>query len=100
MARRKAVRAERRRKSEVGGESEENPLIVSCLAFVSPATQLTAQVWTSARRRAYHTAWPFVHSGYKVVQKPIMSEINPYVDYSCAITTNRKLMATVVYGMV
>ncbi|KAI9637032.1 6-phosphofructo-2-kinase-domain-containing protein [Dioszegia hungarica] len=63
MARRKAVRAERRRKSEVGGESEENPLIV----------------WTSARRRAYHTAWPFVHSGYKVVQKPIMSEINPGV---------------------
>ncbi|KAJ9120326.1 hypothetical protein QFC24_005280 [Naganishia onofrii] len=36
-------------------------------------------IWTSARRRAHHTAWPFVHSGYKVVQKPQMSEINPGV---------------------
>lgn len=35
-------------------------------------------MWTSARRRAYHTAWPFVQSGYKVTQKAIMSEINPY----------------------
>lgn len=42
-------------------------------------TMLTRQVWTSARRRAFHTAWPFVKSGYKVVQKPIMSEINPCV---------------------
>ncbi|XAO22334.1 hypothetical protein I312_101103 [Cryptococcus bacillisporus CA1280] len=61
IARRKALRAERKTKGEVAGE--ENPLLV----------------WTSARRRAYHTAWPFVHSGYKVVQKPIMSEINPGV---------------------
>ncbi|KAE8541354.1 hypothetical protein D1P53_002713 [Cryptococcus gattii VGV] len=52
IARRKALREERKTKGEV---------------------------WTSARRRAYHTAWPFVHSGYKVVQKPIMSEINPGV---------------------
>lgn len=29
MARRKAVKAERRRKSEAGAEAEENPLIVS-----------------------------------------------------------------------
>ncbi|KAL0253743.1 hypothetical protein I308_101119 [Cryptococcus tetragattii IND107] len=61
IARRKASREERKTKGEVLGE--ENPLLV----------------WTSARRRAYHTAWPFVHSGYKVVQKPIMSEINPGV---------------------
>ncbi|WVQ87652.1 hypothetical protein IAS59_001379 [Cryptococcus gattii] len=61
IARRKALREERKSKGEVLGE--ENPLLV----------------WTSARRRAYHTAWPFVHSGYKVVQKPIMSEINPGV---------------------
>lgn len=37
------------------------------------------EVWTSARRRAHHTAWPFVHAGYKVVEKPQMSEINPGV---------------------
>ncbi|AFR92746.2 6-phosphofructo-2-kinase/fructose-2,6-bisphosphatase [Cryptococcus neoformans C23] len=61
IARRKAAREERKAKGEVLGE--ENPLLI----------------WTSARRRAYHTAWPFVHSGYKVVQKPIMSEINPGV---------------------
>ncbi|AAW41133.1 cytoplasm protein, putative [Cryptococcus deneoformans JEC21] len=61
IARRKAAREERKAKGEVVGE--DNPLLI----------------WTSARRRAYHTAWPFVHSGYKVVQKPIMSEINPGV---------------------
>lgn len=37
------------------------------------------QIWTSARRRAHHSAWPFIHSGYKVEQKQIMSEINPFV---------------------
>ena len=36
-------------------------------------------MWTSARRRSHHTAWPFLHSGYRVVEKPIMSEINPGV---------------------
>ncbi|ORX41018.1 putative cytoplasm protein [Kockovaella imperatae] len=60
-ARRKALREERRANGETLGT--ENPLLV----------------WTSARRRAYHTAWPFVHAGYKVEQKPIMSEINPGV---------------------
>ena len=40
---------------------------------------IKSQVWTSARRRAHHTAWPFVHSGYKVEEKAIMSEINPSV---------------------
>ncbi|ODN99536.1 6-phosphofructo-2-kinase/fructose-2,6-bisphosphatase [Cryptococcus wingfieldii CBS 7118] len=61
IARRKALREERKSKGETVGE--ENPLLI----------------WTSARRRAYHTAWPFVQHGYKVVQKPIMSEINPGV---------------------
>nr|ODN82461.1 6-phosphofructo-2-kinase/fructose-2,6-bisphosphatase [Cryptococcus depauperatus CBS 7841] len=61
IARRKAVREERKVKG--GILADENPLLI----------------WTSARRRAHHTAWPFVHSGYKVVQKPIMSEINPGV---------------------
>ncbi|KAG9003762.1 hypothetical protein FRB94_002867 [Tulasnella sp. JGI-2019a] len=36
-------------------------------------------VWTSARRRAYHTAWPFVQMGYRVIEKPTMGEINPGV---------------------
>ncbi|KAG8931879.1 hypothetical protein FRC02_002014 [Tulasnella sp. 418] len=36
-------------------------------------------VWTSARRRAYHTTWPLVQLGYRVIQKPQMSEINPGV---------------------
>ncbi|ORY20384.1 putative cytoplasm protein [Naematelia encephala] len=61
IARRKALREDRKAAGEQLGE--ENPLLI----------------WTSARRRAYHTAWPFVHSGYKVEQKPIMSEINPGV---------------------
>jgi hypothetical protein len=33
-------------------------------------------VWTSARRRAYHTAWPFVRLEYRVEEKPQMGEIN------------------------
>ncbi|KAK4688614.1 hypothetical protein P7C73_g1500, partial [Tremellales sp. Uapishka_1] len=61
VARRKALREERKAKGET--VAEENPLLI----------------WTSARRRAHHTAWPFVHAGYKVVQKPIMGEINPGV---------------------
>ncbi|CAD6572793.1 MAG: hypothetical protein TREMPRED_000631 [Tremellales sp. Tagirdzhanova-0007] len=61
VTRRKALREERRSAGEILGE--ENPLLV----------------WTSARRRAHHTAWPFVHSGYKVEEKAIMSEINPGV---------------------
>ncbi|KAL7414457.1 6-phosphofructo-2-kinase-domain-containing protein [Mrakia frigida] len=36
-------------------------------------------VWTSARRRAYHTAWPFVRLDYRVEEKPQMGEINPGV---------------------
>lgn len=59
-ARRRAVREERKARGE---PVDDNNLVV----------------WTSARRRAHHTAWPFVHAGYKVVQKPIMGEINPGV---------------------
>ncbi|KAI0322846.1 bifunctional 6-phosphofructo-2-kinase/fructose-2,6-bisphosphate 2-phosphatase [Amylostereum chailletii] len=47
-------------------------------------------IWTSARRRAHHTAWPFLASAdpkqpggarcnVKVIEKPQMSEINPGV---------------------
>ncbi|KDQ58456.1 hypothetical protein JAAARDRAFT_128883 [Jaapia argillacea MUCL 33604] len=39
-------------------------------------------IWTSARRRSHHTAWPFLSppsSNVKVVEKPQMSEINPGV---------------------
>ncbi|WWC72588.1 uncharacterized protein I206_106550 [Kwoniella pini CBS 10737] len=61
VARRKALREEK--KANGDPIAHENPLLI----------------WTSARRRAYHTAWPFVHAGFKVVQKPIMSEINPGV---------------------
>ncbi|KAF8330355.1 6-phosphofructo-2-kinase-domain-containing protein [Cantharellus anzutake] len=42
-----------------------------------PVDENKLVVWTSARRRSHHTAWPFLHSGYRVVEKPIMSEINP-----------------------
>lgn len=41
-------------------------------------------VWTSARRRAYHTAWPFVRLGYKVTEKPQMGEINVRLHGSAA----------------
>jgi 6-phosphofructo-2-kinase/fructose-2,6-biphosphatase 4 len=48
------------------------------------------QIWTSARRRAHHTAWPFIAAAdpkqpggsrcnVKVIEKPQMSEINPGV---------------------
>lgn len=62
MARRKAYREEEKK---IKGDAlpEQNPLIV----------------WTSTRRRAHHTAWPFTRGRYKVVQKAIMSEINPGV---------------------
>lgn len=59
-ARRKKLREERKERGEV-------------------VNDLPLAVWTSSRRRAHHTAWPFVHAGYKVVQKPIMGEINPGV---------------------
>jgi len=42
-------------------------------------------IWTSARRRCHHTAWPFLTAStsaelnVKVVEKPQMSEINPGV---------------------
>ena len=46
------------------------------------------QIWTSARRRSHHTAWPFLSISpddenapprVKVIEKPQMSEINPGV---------------------
>ncbi|KAL7277380.1 hypothetical protein ACG7TL_009242 [Trametes sanguinea] len=45
-------------------------------------------IWTSARRRSHHTAWPFLTHGandpsppskVKVIERPQMSEINPGV---------------------
>ncbi|KAI6107590.1 6-phosphofructo-2-kinase-domain-containing protein [Pisolithus croceorrhizus] len=42
-------------------------------------------IWTSTRRRAHHTAWPFLTSAressprVKVIEKPQMCEINPGV---------------------
>ena len=48
----------------------------------------SSQIWTSARRRSHHTAWPFLtHNAHdplpltkvKVVERPQMSEINPGV---------------------
>jgi len=42
-------------------------------------------IWTSARRRSHHTAWPFLtpaaatRLNVKVIEKPQMSEINPGV---------------------
>lgn len=64
MSRRREILEEKRaRGDELLDEAQERKLVI----------------WTSARRRAHHTAWPFVHSGYKVVQKPQMSEINPCV---------------------
>lgn len=59
MSRRKQVMEERR---EAGEED---------------LSETKLRIWTSARRRAHHTAWPFVQSGYKVTQKPQMAEINP-----------------------
>lgn len=61
MSRRKQVIEERR---EAGEED---------------LSETKLRIWTSSRRRAHHTAWPFVQSGYKVAQKPQMGEINPYV---------------------
>lgn len=75
MARRKALREEKKAAGEVPGE--ENPLIVRLRVCLLEIQLTHHQIWTSARRRAHHTAWPFVHSGYKVEQKAIMSEINP-----------------------
>ncbi|TCD70711.1 hypothetical protein EIP91_002087 [Steccherinum ochraceum] len=40
-------------------------------------------IWTSARRRSHHTAWPFLQlkdgPRVKVIEKPQMAEINPGV---------------------
>ncbi|KAL4249477.1 Bifunctional 6-phosphofructo-2-kinase/fructose-2,6-bisphosphate 2-phosphatase [Abortiporus biennis] len=45
-------------------------------------------IWTSARRRSHHTAWPFLnttqndpqpHPRVKVIERPQMAEINPGV---------------------
>ncbi|KAE8214205.1 hypothetical protein CF327_g2397 [Tilletia walkeri] len=34
-------------------------------------------IWTSARRRSSHTAWPFAERGYRVIERPQLSEMNP-----------------------
>ncbi|CED82427.1 cytoplasm protein [Phaffia rhodozyma] len=60
LSRRRQVKEERTRRGEV---AKDRPLTI----------------WTSARRRAYHTAWPFVRLDYKVEEKPQMGEINPGV---------------------
>lgn len=47
-----------------------------------------SQIWTSARRRSHHSAWPFLSTSasdptptprVKVIEKPQMAEINPGV---------------------
>ncbi|GJE85217.1 bifunctional 6-phosphofructo-2-kinase/fructose-2,6-bisphosphate 2-phosphatase [Phanerochaete sordida] len=52
------------------------------------ASERRLVIWTSARRRSHHTAWPFLqHSAgdgtpaprVKVIEKPQMAEINPGV---------------------
>ncbi|EPS93408.1 hypothetical protein FOMPIDRAFT_76025 [Fomitopsis schrenkii] len=54
---------------------------------VDPTTRRLV-IWTSARRRSHHTAWPFLTtspndpcppSSVKVMERPQMSEINPGV---------------------
>lgn len=40
---------------------------------------LTAQIWTSARRRSSHTALPFAERGYRVIERSQLSEMNPGV---------------------
>ncbi|EMD35440.1 hypothetical protein CERSUDRAFT_85419 [Gelatoporia subvermispora B] len=54
---------------------------------IDPTTRRLA-VWTSARRRSHHTAWPFLNitaddpeppARVKIVERPQMSEINPGV---------------------
>ncbi|KAI0642590.1 bifunctional 6-phosphofructo-2-kinase/fructose-2,6-bisphosphate 2-phosphatase [Trametes meyenii] len=51
-------------------------------------TERRLVIWTSARRRSHHTAWPFLTKGandpsppakVKVIERPQMSEINPGV---------------------
>ncbi|EPQ31690.1 uncharacterized protein PFL1_01023 [Pseudozyma flocculosa PF-1] len=37
----------------------------------------TLEVWTSARRRSSHTAYPFTEKGFKVIERSQLSEMNP-----------------------
>ncbi|PWN47122.1 bifunctional 6-phosphofructo-2-kinase/fructose-2,6-bisphosphate 2-phosphatase [Violaceomyces palustris] len=37
------------------------------------------EVWTSARRRSSHTAYPFAEKGYRVIERSQLSEMNPGV---------------------
>ncbi|KAK0530120.1 hypothetical protein OC834_003420 [Tilletia horrida] len=37
------------------------------------------EIWTSARRRSSHTAFPFAERGYRVIERPQLSEMNPGV---------------------
>ncbi|KZT04503.1 bifunctional 6-phosphofructo-2-kinase/fructose-2,6-bisphosphate 2-phosphatase [Laetiporus sulphureus 93-53] len=54
---------------------------------IDPTTRRLV-IWTSARRRSHHSAWPFLTTGpndpspparVKVIERPQMSEINPGV---------------------
>ncbi|TIB29894.1 hypothetical protein E3P86_03594 [Wallemia ichthyophaga] len=45
----------------------------------APKNDRKFSVWTSTRRRSYHSAWPFVRLGYRVHERAQMSEINPGV---------------------
>ncbi|TIB97430.1 WD40 repeat-like protein [Wallemia mellicola] len=44
-----------------------------------PKNERKFSVWTSTRRRSYHSAWPFVRLGYRVHERAQMSELNPGV---------------------
>lgn len=73
--------------SERGIDGKSHRLVVSCkgnLWFTSLKLR-NIQVWTSARMRCSHTAWPFLTGStpsqlnVKIIEKQQMSEINPGV---------------------
>jgi 6-phosphofructo-2-kinase/fructose-2,6-biphosphatase 4 len=85
---------ERRAKSlkERGLDPKTSRLVVRSFGLLSGTYDplLHLQIWTSARRRSHHTAWPFMAAAdpkqpggaqckVKVIEKPQMSEINPGV---------------------
>ncbi|KAK0543199.1 hypothetical protein OC846_006500 [Tilletia horrida] len=63
------------------GSTPTGPVIRSSDSSVSRHDEnyepRSLEIWTSARRRSSHTAWPFAERGYRVIERPQLSEMNP-----------------------
>lgn len=61
-------------------------------AFITQDSKLF-EVWTSQRRRSSHTAYPLAETGYKVIERSQLSEMNPGVVDGMSVDDVKQLYA-------